>query len=71
MKTFCFDTLQGLQYLHQIGVAHHDLKIDNLFVDENLILKIADFDLAFRIGDKRAISLGTKGYEAPELEKMH
>jgi serine/threonine protein kinase len=51
-------------------VAHHDLKIENLFVDKYLRMKIADFDLAFRKGDLYSNSLGTKGYDAPELKIM-
>ncbi|EPX71989.1 HAL protein kinase Oca2 [Schizosaccharomyces octosporus yFS286] len=43
----CFkQLLSGVAYLHSMGLAHRDLKLDNLVVDENCNIKIIDFGSA-------------------------
>ncbi|CAG8574963.1 4378_t:CDS:1 [Dentiscutata erythropus] len=40
----CFkQIINGVNYLHQMGIAHRDLKLDNCMLDESGILKIIDF----------------------------
>ena len=35
--------LEGLEYCHNKGVAHRDLKLENLLIDEQFKVRIADF----------------------------
>lgn len=43
----CFmQVLNGLTYLHRMGLAHRDMKLDNIVMNEHGILKIIDFGSA-------------------------
>lgn len=41
--------LDGVSYLHNNGIIHRDLKLGNLFLNENVEVKIGDFGLATKI----------------------
>jgi len=40
---YCLDAAFGLEFLHQRGAIHRDIKPDNLLVSAKDVLKIADF----------------------------
>lgn len=43
----CFkQILTGIQYLHSIGLAHRDLKLDNCVINKDGIVKLIDFGAA-------------------------
>mmetsp|Transcript_13962 Transcript_13962/g.11935 ORF Transcript_13962/g.11935 Transcript_13962/m.11935 type:complete len:319 (-) Transcript_13962:243-1199(-) len=66
-RTYFHQLVNGLEYLHKNGCAHLDLKLQNLLLGEDYNLKIADFDLSYKKGDKHLISHGSKNCRAPEL----
>jgi serine/threonine protein kinase len=66
--------LSGVTYLHSMGLAHRDLKLDNVVVNEHGIMKIIDFGSAavFRYPFENEIVLasgivGSDPYLAPEV----
>lgn len=67
IRTYFHQIVAGLGYLHSQGVAHLDLKPENLMFGSGFTLKIIDFDQAQRIKDKNITSGGTDGYRAPEV----
>ncbi|XP_045317615.1 serine/threonine-protein kinase PLK1 [Leopardus geoffroyi] len=60
----------GCQYLHRNRVIHRDLKLGNLFLNEDLEVKIGDFGLATKVeydGERKKTLCGTPNYIAPEV----
>jgi len=69
IRTFFRQLIDGIEYLHSSGIAHLDLKPENLLLGANYNLKIADFDLSHVKGDAKIFSRGTKNYRGPEFFK--
>jgi len=68
IRTYFHQLVEGLEYLHSMGIAHLDLKLDNLLLGKNYLLKITDFDLAHSRRERnKPVSRGTTGYRAPEV----
>jgi len=52
--------------MHDEGVAHLDIKPDNILLGEGFEAKICDFDGSYMKGDKMVLGRGTKNTRAPE-----
>lgn len=65
--------LQGLDYIHEMGVAHRDMKSENILLDAQYNLKISDFGFARLFARKTSEEelsqtyCGSYAYAAPEV----
>ncbi|XP_028193650.1 probable serine/threonine-protein kinase At1g54610 isoform X2 [Glycine soja] len=71
VKCYMQQLLQGLDHCHNCGVLHRDIKGSNLLIDNNGILKIADFGLASVFDPNQTQPLTSRvvtlWYRPPEL----
>lgn len=67
--------INSVEYLHSRNIAHRDLKLDNILLDDNFQLMLIDFGFAEECRPKAsekmddldmAKAMGTKGYISPE-----
>ncbi|KAI9302498.1 kinase-like domain-containing protein, partial [Cunninghamella echinulata] len=76
VKDLFIQILQGIQYMHQNGIYHRDIKLENVLLktkegndeddDDALICKVADFGLATRDRYSMEFGCGSATYLAPE-----
>lgn len=62
--------LSSIEYMHNQGIVHRDIKAENIIVDSNLNLRLLDFGFAsYENNDKLTNYCGTPAYMAPEIKK--
>lgn len=68
--TICLQLCDGLEFAHQAGIIHRDIKGDNVYLNDKSRVKILDFGLAKRGQDEHltqtGTAMGTVNYMAPE-----
>jgi serine/threonine protein kinase len=71
-----YQLLQGLGAVHAAGIAHHDVKLENIYCRKNGSIALGDFDLASVAPEPpsigafpvvRCVKRGTRVYLPPEL----
>uniref|UniRef100_H2YBU8 Protein kinase domain-containing protein n=1 Tax=Ciona savignyi TaxID=51511 RepID=H2YBU8_CIOSA len=70
VKHYTYQILQGITYCHSRRVLHRDMKPQNLLIDRNGIIKLADFGLARAFGIPVRVythEVVTLWYRAPEV----
>ncbi|EJU01053.1 Pkinase-domain-containing protein [Dacryopinax primogenitus] len=73
IKNITSQILEGLAYLHAMGITHRDLKADNILIDHEGNCKISDFGTSKRAQDAYAnqagatLMTGSIPWMAPEM----
>jgi len=65
-----FESIEGLDYIHKLGIIHRDIKAGNLFLTEQGEIKLGDFGVSAKLqhaqGRARTF-IGTPYWMAPEV----
>ena len=57
----------GIQSIHNQGICHRDIKLENILLDDHFSPKIADFGYAIKNAPNLQDYIGTEKYAPPEL----
>ena len=67
-KFFLHQIINVAEYIHQKGIAHRDIKLENILLDSQLNLKLLDFGLSSQKNiESLRDQVGTDQYMAPEI----
>lgn len=70
VQYFLLQIIDAVKYLHSHCIIHRDLKLANVFLDDNLEVKVGDLGLAAQLSEpneRKKTLCGTPNYIAPEI----
>ena len=68
-KSYIFKILDALVHVHTNKIAHRDLKLANILINDDFDIKLADFGLSKQYGEEDMLNTicGTPLTMAPEI----
>ena len=66
IRSIALQLIDGIEYLHGLGIAHRDIKPENLYFTKEGRLFIGDFGLAIEAKWSHDMGSGTSFYASPE-----
>ena len=71
-KVIFYKIVKNIQIIHEKGICHRDIKIDNILLDgDDFDPKISDFGFAIEYSPTLKGNLGTRHYKAPEIDDIY
>jgi len=67
VRTYFAQLVEAIEYLHSKGIAHLDLKLENMLIGNDYKLKLADFDQSQLLSEKTLLYRGSPSFRAPEM----
>ena len=64
-RTYFHMLVEAVEYIHDCDVAHLDIKAENILLDEDYSIKVADFGFSARNANFLNQRVGTEGYMSP------
>lgn len=70
-KFYCAEIVLAVDSIHRMGFVHRDVKPDNMLLDKNGHVRLADFGTCMRMDSKNLVwcetAVGTPDYISPEV----
>lgn len=68
-KEIYLQILQGIEFIHSKNIYHRDIKLENLIINSNHLVKIIDFGFSARCPPNKTLNFfcGTPSYMPPEI----
>ena len=67
LKSLYLQLIDGISALHGAGYAHMDIKLENILISKEGILKFCDFGFSMPATEFVSKKMGTQAYMAPEI----
>jgi len=67
VRYYFLQIVAGTNYIHGQKILHRDLKLGNMFLSENMQVKIGDFGLSISFEENKTSLCGTPNYVSPEI----
>ena len=62
-----YKCISGLKYIHEKGLIHRDIKLENLFLDDDFNIKIGDFNVSATVDQRSAENFADEQEEVENL----